>query len=89
MGVFQSTMNEVKEEYFIGRFDHIHVHQQKDWDCGIACFLMAQVPMSETQTYPFLPHYRPSPFPPPYHLTEMVWQRYVYLIRKSIFTCIL
>ena len=43
MGVFQSTMNEEKEDNFIGRFEHIHIQQQKDWDCGIACFLMAQV----------------------------------------------
>ena len=26
----------------IGRFEHIHVQQQQDWDCGIACFRMAQ-----------------------------------------------
>ena len=37
MGLFQSTMTEENTDHSIGRFDHIHVTQQKDWDCGIVC----------------------------------------------------
>lgn len=41
MGPLWSSSSSSDQDEHIGIYDHIHCQQEKDWDCGIACFLMA------------------------------------------------